>query len=290
MLPTAKLLLVASLCTACGTTIYLDDDGEGGGNTNNTGGSGGSGGVGGQGAFGGEGGSGAEGGFGGSGGAGGGCGRTAEYLYIEVASEAGSSLGCATAEPGSFESWQLQGEIVAVEGETFTIDSCPPNADCLPILSRVTVSGAGFYMPLWTGVFVELEMMVDFPWGCSSLIEVRNLPVWGGVENPYGADDSVWFAASDGTPATLETSDIQINPLPLGCYPGQEDECGVPEDYVLQFQSRTDGSAVDVPMGQIGQFAADGQWLSAKNLRSYETGYCDDYWNWAYWVTRAGIK
>ncbi len=29
------------------------------------------------------------------------------------------------------------------------------------------------------------------------------------------------------------------------------------------------------------------QSLRVRNLRSFETGACDDYWNWAWWIANA---
>ena len=39
-----------------------------------------------------------------------------------------------------------------------------------------------------------------------------------------------------------------------------------------------------VAMGATEQFVASGRTFRARNLRSFQTEWCDDYWNWAYWV------
>jgi hypothetical protein len=59
-------------------------------------------------------------------------------------------------------------------------------------------------------------------------------------------------------------------------------------DYALRLEAG--GSAVEVEMGEEAELQAELFGASTRfrvhNLRSYESGLCDDYRNWAYWVQR----
>ena len=37
-------------------------------------------------------------------------------------------------------------------------------------------------------------------------------------------------------------------------------------------------------MGESRWLRSGNGWLLLRNLRSYVTGYCNDYWNWAHWA------
>jgi hypothetical protein len=124
--------------------------------------------------------------------------------------------------------------------------------------------------------------------GCGHQLEIRNLPTWGGVPSPGGTEPWLWLAAGDGVADTISHQDLSITPLPLGCYPGQPG-CGTPpEDYVLRFaMSCAPGTVLDLAMGQTEEWTVpcnDQPPIAlVRNLRSYESGMCDDYGNWGFY-------
>ena len=75
-----------------------------------------------------------------------------------------------------------------------------------------------------------------------------------------------------------------MSPIALGCPPSNTG-CGgtsLPlDDYALSFG--TAAGNVQVGMGETSPL---GEGLTGANLRSYVSGICDDYWSWAYWVSR----
>ncbi len=46
------------------------------------------------------------------------------------------------------------------------------------------------------------------------------------------------------------------------------------------------GAQLGVGMGETGTFdvTGNGDVYQAKDTKSFETGWCDDYWNWGYWL------
>ncbi len=278
-----SLLLGSALLaciTACGSTII--DDGPGG-----NGGDGGEGGSGGSGAWGGSGGEGGDGGWGGSGGWGGGtCGQTHELIDIGVAYDDGTALGCDVATPGESGFFSLDGAVVDVQQGVISIDTCPPNADCIANIARVRVIADGLWIPVFTGQYVHVDLQVDFPWGCSSAVSIHNLPTWGGSPNPYDSSDRLYVAASEGSTVVLDDR-FTIAPYALGCGDGVNQGCGLAEDYGLVFQYNAgSGAQLGVLMGETGTFDVTGlgDVYQAKDTKSFETGWCDDYWNWGYWL------
>ena len=218
------------------------------------------------------------------------CGRTNERFEMLVEHFDGRVFGCnAGKDKGNV---QLEGQIVQVTGDGFMLDSCPPNADCIPMLSRFSMPGSYPFLPM--GSYVTVYFEVQQPWGCYQRILINSLPVWGGEPNPNGGGKDMIFAAADGTIETFPASPFSIDKFGLNCMPG-EPSCGgiTPDDYVLKFTELATGNHVEVPMGETASWTWTSQqpgYWGVQNLRSYESGYCDDSWNWAYRITMQGIK
>jgi hypothetical protein len=217
------------------------------------------------------------------------CGRTHETFEMSVSTWQGLTYGCGSGTSTGVV--ELQGQIAQGDMETFVLDSCPPNADCAPMLSKIHLPKSYAWIPI--GAFVTVQLEVEQPWGCAQRILIRNLPVWGGVPNPNGAEATMIFAGADGTLKTFPESPFSIAAWPLGCYPGAP-SCGgeAPDDYALRFnEDQSPGNAVTVAMGSATPwFLSNGSYWYVQNLRSYSTGACDDYWNWSYRITMQGIK
>jgi hypothetical protein len=217
------------------------------------------------------------------------CGRTHEAFQVAVYSWEGKTYGCGFgSDTGTLK---LQGSISGGDEDTFVLDSCPPNADCMPMLSKIYLPGSYAWIP--PGTFVTLQLDVQQPWGCLQRMLIMNLPVWGGEPNPNGGEASMLFAAADGTYETFPESPFGIAAQPLGCYPGAPG-CGgeTPDDYMLLFfEMNSQDNMVTVPMGNgASWWLSNGSLWYVQNLRSYASGACDDYWNWSYRITMQGIK
>jgi hypothetical protein len=180
-------------------------------------------------------------------------------------------------------------EVLDVWEGGYVLNTCPPDANCLPTKEVLQLSAPGLALEIPPGALIQVTVNVSVPWGCEHHIHIKNLPSWGGLLNPYIKDDRMILDASDGSPFPVQGSPIWTETVGLGCYPDAPPGCSIKEDYVLRFfQLGNDGNDVSVPMGTTAAWQIlipDGQYpVKARNLRSFETGNCDDYWNWGYYV------
>jgi hypothetical protein len=218
------------------------------------------------------------------------CGRTYDSFSMRAALYDGRSFDCSGGtDKGPVD---LKGQVVESTGNSLTIDSCPPNADCMPMRSTFTFDAPDLYLWIPVGAFVSVALDVEMPWGCEQRVLISSLPSWGGVPNPVWSPSTL-FAASDGVAEPLPGAPFAMEKIGLGCINDPGGGCGgdPPDDYALRFHSTQvpgDPGTV-VGMGQVGYWTftspAVPESYAIKNLRSYSTGYCDDYWNWSWWVT-----
>jgi hypothetical protein len=219
------------------------------------------------------------------------CGKTHDRFDMQVSLYDGRTFGCGVGKDTGVV--QLKGQITASAGDSFTLDSCPPNADCMPMFSTITLPGSDvLFLPV--GGYVTLSLRVDQPWGCSQQFLIMNLPIWGGVPNPYGGGETMIFAAADGVHESLPEAPFLVEAIGLGCSPGAPSCGGDPtDDYMLHFFRKDDPTGVTVPMGMLASWMWSGPepgYWAVTNLRSYASGACDDYWNWGYRLRMQGIK
>jgi hypothetical protein len=258
------------------------------------------GGVAGVGAFGGVSGVGAEGGvagagaFGGVGGSGGvSCVRTQDRAQITIDPPDRTRLDCAsvmgTPGPGPVQPTVLEGRVTRRVANGFEVDSCGPNADCDSLLTTVTVSAPGLEFWLPTGALVRVTYQITRFFACQQALEVSTIPTWNGLENPYQPNNALVLAVVDGG-GTFSSSPYKVDREALGCRPMTQGCGGVPPDeYALMFTSTTDPQwRMRVRMGvdntiDVSWGGSPGIW-SVRNLRSFQTEYCDDYWNFAWFM------
>ncbi|APR84533.1 Hypothetical protein A7982_09882 [Minicystis rosea] len=273
------LVLSATTLLACGGSVTLTTGGTTSGSSTGT-----SGGVGGAGG---------EGGFGGQGGTGGGgetCERTYDRFSFSLVDANGTAIGCSAAMPGVMNELTIQGVVLERSDKTLTIDTCPPDVDCdSDATYHLEVDSPGFYMSAPIGSFIEIAAKTAFGWGCTSTLVGRNLPDWDGVPNPVSTEPWLHFVGVDGLSQAPEGLPFSVWTTALGCTPTSEG-CGGgnnPDDYRFDVKTLTT-DAVSIRQGETKDFVvSDGsltQPLMFRNLRSFETGYCDDYWNWGFWV------
>ncbi len=194
--------------------------------------------------------------------------------------------------PGNRDSRTITGAVTAITDRSFTIDMCPPNADCPPqhVDIELDAPGARLAEAIPMGGFVAVTYRFARSWGCTSQVRVSNVPNWGGEVNPAGANSRMLFAAAEGEYEPLPASPFSIERVSLGCRVSGM-TCGEPaDDFALRFASTSSPSdpAVTVGMGREGA-GVFGAGVSrapyrVQNLRSFNTGYCDDYWNYAWFV------
>lgn len=273
---------LGAACCSCGGTVVQDPGSAGAasGGTGGTGSTGATGGTSGSGGLAGDGGSGAAAGTGGKA-----CFRSEDHFGVKLATSATvQPPACVQSWTGP-EKWSATGIVVASSDNAFQIDECSPAADCVPIITDVSMSGRDLALLVPIGAIVRIDYTITSTiYQCARVLSVSNLPSWDGVPNPISPKQELYLAAADGTYQAPEESGLTISLVELGC-PPSSNGCGgtslVPDDYAFSFG--TPAGTVQIGMGETLPL---GQGLSGANLRSYVSGYCDDYWSWAYWVSR----
>lgn len=129
-------------------------------------------------------------------------------------------------------------------------------------------------------------------------VDVGAAPTDGGGPRPDSGSEvpvrpagpRLYLALGDGSTEVLYDG-VAINRIRTGCgIPGGGPSCGpiVPDLYQLQFAHAQRVGGPEVPMGASSEWVipinGGTQNLRVRNLRSFETGACDDYWNWAWWI------
>lgn len=178
---------------------------------------------------------------------------------------------------------QLDGEVTESSGGTLVIDSCPPGADCFPWINKLSFSAPGLDVAIPVGAFVHLEARVEIPFGCTHELLITNLPNWAGVPNPINPQEQLYVAGSDGAPVPLPGAPFTVQALSMACSEPVENDL-----FVLHFTSPFAEASQGVPMGTTASWewnaAPSAQLVEVRNLRSYESGLPDDFWNWGFWL------
>lgn len=93
--------------------------------------------------------------------------------------------------------WSATGRIAASEGASFTLDTCHPDANCVPTLTTVTVSiPPEVDWPL--GAYVTLHYLNSLGMIPTAKLSVQNAASWDGKSNPVSDSDRWYLIATDG--------------------------------------------------------------------------------------------
>lgn len=270
------------LLMGCGGNVEVSTGGGGAG-----GGTGG--GVGGVGGSGGTGGS-----VGGTGGVGGShCDSGPPSGFsMNIVTPEGAVWDCAAFMESQTGTLSFNAAVVKSDLNLLVVDACSPAADCVPFLYTLQFDapGLGVFAPI--GTYVHVEASVDIPWGCYERLMITNIPSWDGMPNPVQPDNQLWLAATDGAVEMFDDAPFKVDKIKLDCGPTTGGCGGDPGKFDLRFTPVDDpGGAVVVTTAETKTMSLiDTPVAAVKNLRSFESGACDDYWNWAYWVQPSGIK
>jgi hypothetical protein len=205
------------------------------------------------------------------------------HATLETAFE--GTLDCFLEGPPAPVDLTIKGVVIDNDNGTIVFNQCSPATDCGVIAGRLGVDAPGFFTSIPIGTFIQVRFELEPAWlGCIHRVSVTNLPSWDGYTNPTATDQRIWLAGSEGYQDAMPDAPFSIQALPLGCEYAYEG-CAVHEDYQWHFTSPTDPEGVVVPMGSSVGWSSGPGYL-VRNLRSFSSGYCDDYWNWAYWITQ----
>jgi len=187
----------------------------------------------------------------------------------------------------------VQGQIAGVvrsiatdAGSTLsiTIDTCVGDA-CSPQEAVIHVqTSTPFTLPI--GAFVQADYRIAQTWACTWFLNITNLPELSGQRNPVSDVAKTYVIASDGAQKPtfkIGATDVVVSTNLLGCPTDAGMVCGQQGTYVFEFGA-SGATSLTVPMGQSVPWTVSGQNLMVRNHRSYSTGWCDDYWNWAFTI------
>jgi hypothetical protein len=125
---------------------------------------------------------------------------------------------------------------------------------------------------------------------CAVALSVESLPSLGATVNPSPAVGGLYLAVTDGLTAQADGVETRFERLPCA-HDWSNDDCmgdsGKTGLYALHVASDQLMSPVVARMGEtvVAPLAASPGTWHIRNLRSFQTDYCDDYWNFAYWMT-----
>lgn len=181
-------------------------------------------------------------------------------------------------------------------GATVRIDFCSPAADCVPMIGTLRVRAAGFNLGatpvgLRRGQYVQIRSRATWSWGCTMQVEVTNAPTWDGMPNPVRHDSALLAAAASGEGTTLPGAPFELTRRSIGCVmAGSNCGGGAPELFALSAQGHcntceTDPPPVTIYQGRAEMISINANAYAVWNHRSFNTGACDDYWNYA-WTAR----
>ncbi len=184
--------------------------------------------------------------------------------------------------PTSFDALITRAHVDSVE-----LDLCSPAADCVPVPLTITAAAPGIDLShLRLGSYVHVELQLDEnPFACTRAVYVTSIASWGGMKNPVDVGGRLYFAATDGSIGNgtiLPFSDVRI--MPTGCAslpPGTPAGCSTAiaiDDYSILFGSTAVG------MGSTVDVVARSELYRVRNLRSFQSNFCDASWDWAWWA------
>jgi hypothetical protein len=165
------------------------------------------------------------------------------------------------------------------------IDARVSDAGCVPSAIRIEAHSPGLDLTRFPRVWVRVRVRVTFFWYCQQSLEVTTADPSDG-STPQGPAGQLLLAVVDGGWA-FGGSPYEVDRVQLGCAPGPTCNGGKTDadDYAFDFKSPSGtGSPTRVYMGETVPWRNDGADFTVSNLRSFQTGYCDDYWNWAYTI------
>jgi hypothetical protein len=228
----------------------------------------------------------------------------ATTVHIALSGPNGTPLDCSAPRPTPAGAPGVvitrMAAVVAVRddatGAHVTLDYCSPAADCVQQLGTLTIAAPDFTLaaggnPLLPGQYVRIQTRTTFSFGCTMQVEIYNAPSWDGDTNRVRGDSALLAAAADGERSALPDAAFAVSRQGIDCVAsGPSCGDGQPELFALSFQGSCrnclrNPDPVLVRQGQTGQFMIDQETLQARNHRSFTTGACDDYWNYA-WTVR----
>ena len=187
---------------------------------------------------------------------------------------------------------EISGWVTESGGAAFSLDTCATGTGCSPAQYRFALDTPGLILALPLGRQITVTWQIAFLMGCAQGLVVHD---GSPADVAAGVSPGIWLAGADakldppGTvPFTVSREELYCNPNP-----GDRHPCGAgfppPDDFALVFKPTSGEPTLTLSMGATSTLVltvAPGlsQHLTVRNLRSYQTDRCDDYWNWGWWA------
>ena len=241
---------------------------------------------------------------------GGRCGRTNLGATVTVRSPGGSVLSCndhpTDAGFGSTPQKTWVGMVTGSDASSIVVSICSPgtanddaaaadagatdagggDAGCVPGTLRIEAVAPGLDLARFPQVWVRVKATVSFFWECQQSLEITTADPTDGSPR-QGPAGQLLLAVVDGNGVAFADSPYRVAHVQLGCAPGPvcNDRASDADDYAFDFSSPGDtGAPTRVYMSETVTWKSAGANFTVRNLRSFQTSVCDDYWNWAYTI------
>jgi hypothetical protein len=168
-------------------------------------------------------------------------------------------------------------------GGSVDADARTGDAGCVPGTLRVEAHAPGLDLTRFPRVRVRVRAAVSRFYACQQTLEITTADATDGSASS-GPAGQLLLAVADGGSAFAD-SPYKVDRVPLGCSSAKG--CGsiAPDNYAFDFSSASGTSPpVRVYMGDSVTWTSAGASFTVRNLRSFQTTLCDDYWNWAYTI------
>ena len=215
------------------------------------------------------------------------CGRTDGAASVVVHLPDGSEVSCnhsTDGGPGSMpQPGVWTGRVTGSDATSLAVEVCAAGAGCVPNTLRVEARAPGLDLSQFPRAWVRVRAEVSRFRVCQQTLEITTAdPTDGSPSQSPGGQ--LLLAVVDGG-AAFAGAPYVVDRVPLGC--SSERACGspAPDDYAFDFKSASGADAsLRVYMGETATWTSGGKPFTVRNLRSFQSGDCDDYWNWAYTI------
>jgi hypothetical protein len=206
------------------------------------------------------------------------CASTNDRATVTVHLIDGRTLGCdaSSSDAGFADAGDgpltFEGKIVSTDQNLIVVDS----------VAKIEIYAPGLDLSAVPHVAVRVRLAFKVFYACQQSLEIVTAnPTDGSPSLPAG---QLLVAVSDGGDP-FPDSPYRVERVALGCFSAMG--CGglEPDAYALDFSFTDSGAApTRAYMGQSVPFPSLVGALAARNLRSYQSAACDDYWNFAYTI------
>ena len=212
--------------------------------------------------------------------------RTTDHANVSVQVADDRTLNCASisADGDMFGAppTVFRGKIVSAEADTVVLDLCEVSQPCIPNGLRIVVDAPGSICgrcpTSWAKSAASAGQLPGLSPGARvhDCRPLRWLPL---VEAP----GQLLLAVSDGR-EPITGAPYEMKRVRLGC--SSEQGCGAvaPDEYFFEVSASVSAPPSVVYMGQTLDWQGVGRRFAVRNLRSFQSTACDDYWNFAYYI------